>query len=45
MWWSQENQAFLCACSLDQPQLSEEVTEILKTLEKEKPQLFIVNKK
>lgn len=45
MWGSQENQAFLCAYSLDQPQLSEEVTQILETLEKEKPQLLIVNKK
>ncbi|XP_032946847.1 NACHT, LRR and PYD domains-containing protein 1 isoform X4 [Rhinolophus ferrumequinum] len=31
--------------NLDQPQLSEEVTQILKTLEKEKPQLLIINKK
>ena len=32
---------FLCACRLDQTQLSEQVTETLRVLKEEKPQLRI----
>lgn len=35
---------FLCACRLDQTQLSEEVTEMLRALEEEKPRLLISNR-
>lgn len=35
---------FLCACRLDQTQLSEEMTQMLRALQEEKPQLFICSK-
>lgn len=36
---------FLCACSLDQTQLSEEVTQMLRTLKEDKPHLLIFNRR